>query len=108
MRAANVRYCAIHHNHFNAQKVIGGHTVFQTMGTTGVHRDISRNGASQLAGWIWCIEEAHLFHSAGDAKVCAARADANVTIWVVGFQYRIQTGRTKDYAIGRGQSATGQ
>ena len=48
---------AVEQHKGHSQKVVGGDAILRAMGAAGIHRDIARDGASQLAGRVGRVEE---------------------------------------------------
>jgi hypothetical protein len=108
MRAADLHHLPVHRDHGHAQQVVRRHPVFQAMRPAGIHRDIARDGAGQLARRIGRVEEILFLHRAGHAQVRAPRLHPDEAVVVVDFQHPVQARHAKDHAIGGGQRAPGQ
>ncbi len=60
---------AVVHHQRDAHQVIGRHAVFQAVSAAGIHGDVARDGASELARRIGGVEEALMRDRAGDGEV---------------------------------------
>ena len=71
--AAELDHFAVGQHGLDAQHVVGGHAVFQTVRAAGVEGDVAADGADQLAGRVGRIVETVRGHGAGDIQIDHAR-----------------------------------
>ena len=56
--AADLDHGAVDQHQGDAQQVVGGHAVFQAVRAAGIHRDVARDRAGELARRVGGVEEA--------------------------------------------------
>ena len=69
MGTADIDYFPIDGDDFQAEQVVGGDAVFETVGAAGVHVDVAADHARQLRRWVGGVEETIGGDGVGDADV---------------------------------------
>ena len=75
MLAADLHHGAVMGDEGDAHEVVGGDPVFQAMRPAGIHRDVARDGAGELARRVGGVEEALVRDGARDGEVGDAGFD---------------------------------
>ena len=78
------------------------------MRPAGIHRDISADGAGELARRVGRVKEILFGHGARDAQIGAAGLNPDDPVAQIDLQHLIHPHQPEDNAIGRGQGAAGQ
>ncbi len=90
------------------EQVVGRHAVFQAMRPAGVHRDIARDRAGELAGRVGRVEEILVLHRPGYAEIGPSGLHPDEAVLIVGFQHVREPRHAEDHAIGGRQRPAGE
>ena len=108
MIAAERHDGAVEQHDGDAEQVVGGDAVFQAMRATGIHRDVARDRAGELARWIWRVEKALIGDRLADAQVGDARLDPNQAVREIDLEHPVHLGDAEHDGIRLWNSAAGE
>ncbi len=96
-RPGNIDNLAVGGNHFHAENVVRGHTVFQATRAAGVFTDITADSGDFLAGRIRRKKHAERCHRLLQLKIGHPRMHHRITTLGMDFQYFIEPGQCNDH-----------
>ena len=99
---ANFDHRTAHQNQSHAEQIIRRHAIFQTMRPAGIHRDIARDGTSQLAGRVGRIKPAIRLDSTGHAQVGPPALHPDEAVLVIRLDHCVHPRHAQNHAIRRG------
>jgi hypothetical protein len=108
MFAAQADHRAVDQYHFQAQQVVGGQAVFETMDAAGVLRHVAADGTGDLAGGIGRVIETFALYRVGYAQVGHPRLHHRTAVVVIDVQDAVELAQTQEDPIGQGQGAAGK
>jgi hypothetical protein len=108
MLATKTDDLAIHQNHFDAEQVVGGQTVFEAMHPAGILRHVAADGACNLAGRIGRIIEPVGLHGMGNGKIGDPGLRSDAPVCIVDVEDPVELAETEGNAVFERQSASGQ
>jgi hypothetical protein len=87
---------AVDQHHLDPEEVVGGHTIFQTVGAAGIHADIAADGAGKLRTRIGRVEEAFGRNGLGNVDVGDARLHRRRAVGKIDIQNAVHLGETEN------------
>ncbi len=100
MAATEADHFAVDQHNLNAEHVIGGEAVFETVHAPGILRDVAADRTRDLARWVWRVVETPPFDLPRYREVRHARLHSGATVGVIDFKYTIEPGHPEQDAIG--------
>src|SRR5437588_8116463 len=97
-QAAGLNHFAMGQHQFQAQYVVGGDPVGQSVRAAGVFGHVAADGAGALAGRVGRIEVAAAFHGSGDIEIDHARLHHGALVFEIDFQNAVHAGEGDHHA----------
>ena len=108
MLAAEPDHLAGHQHHFEAQHVVGGHAVFETMHAARILRHVAADRAGDLRGGIGRVVEPAVLDRTRDGEVGDAGLDHCDTVLEIDLADAVELGHAEKHAVAERQSAARQ
>ena len=108
MFPAKADHLAVHQHELDAEDIVRGNSVFETVYPARVLGDVAADCAGDLARWVRCVVEPGVLHGLGDRQIGDTWLGDDAAVVVINVQNAIELGHAEQYAVGERQRAAGE